>query len=87
MEIDQTVFVQGKLNSNRIRTEGDKHRTSTAIMATELRIIKDFAVKNDSNSATTSTEAGDENSVELIGHITTDVTGNTFKSFTLATIK
>lgn len=87
LEINQTVFVQGKLNSNRIVTENEKHRTTTAIMATELRIINDFAVESDSKSATTPIEAADENTVELFGHISSNVTGNDFKSFTLATIK
>lgn len=78
LSLDQKVHIEGKLSTSRFQTDDGKHRTASEIVALKVCIFSDVAVA-DSNH--------DENSVELAGTITTDISGKDFKSFTLATLK
>lgn len=86
LALEQPVNIVGKLNTIRFETDDGKHRSASAIMATEVYIISDVAVAKDSNNAD-SGGVVDLNSVELTGIITTAITGSKFRSFTLATPK
>lgn len=82
LSLDQKVHIEGKLSTSRFQTDDGKHRTASEIVALKVCIFSDVAVA-DSNHETFI----DENSVELAGTITTDISGKDFKSFTLATLK
>lgn len=84
---DQNVSIEGKLSTVRFQTEDRKHRSNSAVIATELCIVSGFAVANGPDIATGQTQPIDENCVELFGTITTDISGTDFKAFTLASIK
>lgn len=86
LALEQPVNIVGKLNTIRFETDDGKHRSASTIMATEVYIISDVAVAKDSNNADSGVIV-DLNSVELTGTITTAITGNKFRSFTLATPK
>lgn len=77
--VDQKVHIEGKLNTSKFQTHDGKNRSTSAIMATNIHIFSDVE--------TASEEFVDENSVELAGKITTEITGNDFKTFTLGTLK
>lgn len=88
LALNQSVLIEGKLSTIRLEVDGGKHRSSTAIIATELCIFSDVAAVSDSgnDSEAQNDEPNDENSVELLGTVNTDLIGNDFKSFTLASI-
>lgn len=81
---NQKVFVEGKLKNALFQTIDGKNRTSTTIMVTELCVLRELTIgeKQASEDATV-----DINSVELLGRITTPVTGKDFKSFTISSIQ
>lgn len=79
--------MEGKLNTTRFQTDDGKHRSTSAIMATELCIVSDVAAADDVYLDENQTQLLDTNSVELLGTITTDIVGADFKSFTLSTVK
>lgn len=87
MQSEQNVFVEGKLDTRRIRTEDGKHRSTSAIIATEMCIIDDSASAVDVNADGSEAQPIDHNCVELLGTVFTDVIGTTYKSFTLASVK
>ncbi|XP_055319672.1 uncharacterized protein LOC129577147 isoform X1 [Sitodiplosis mosellana] len=98
LALEQKVHIAGKLNTSRFQTYDGKHRSTSAIMATQVFIFSDGAVAKDSKHASTTETAPnevavpepviDENSVELSGTITTGISGgDQFKSFTLGTLK
>lgn len=82
---EHNVSVEGKLSTARIQTDEGKHRSVSAIVATELCIVADAAVASDANESRT--RLYHSNCVELLGAISTEVTGTNFKTFTLSTIK
>lgn len=84
LALHQKVYVEGLLNTRDFLTETGKYRTTSQVMAGELRILEDFAVaSNDANK----TEKTDENSVEILGFITADIAGDEFRTFELAHLK
>lgn len=92
LALEQNIQIEGKLDTFRFRTNDGKHRSASTIIATEAFIFSDVAVAKDSENAKATKKASpevvvDENSVELSGKITTGVSGNNFKSFTLATLR
>lgn len=89
---EQNVAVEGRLDTRRFQTDEGKHRTTSQIIATELCIVTDSASAIDADSASADmdenqTQPFDNNCVELLGTIITDVIGADFKTFTLATVK
>lgn len=84
---EQNVSVEGKLDTRRIQTDEGKHRSTSAIIATELCIITDVAAAIDGDTGENQTQPFDKNCVELLGTIITDAIGTDFKTFTLATVK
>lgn len=88
LAVNQKVYIEGKLSTSRFRTENGKHRTTSAIICGELRILDDFAVASSTeNTNATQTEPIDENSVEILGHISTAISGDEYRTFTLANAK
>lgn len=88
LQPNQDVSVEGKLSTFRIQTDEGKHRHVSAIVATELCIITDSAVAIDFDISESQTELKpDNNCVELLGTIITDLAGTNFKTFTLATVR
>lgn len=76
LESNQKVYIEGKLSTSRFVTADGKHRSQSAIWATDIRILSHIGVAKGLE---------DENLVELTGIITTDCSGSNFRSFTLAT--
>lgn len=87
LQPEQNVSVDGKLDTRRIQTDDGKHRSTSSIIANELCIIADSASAIDVDADGNQTEPFDNNCVELLGKVFTDVVGTDFKSFTLATVK
>lgn len=92
LALEQNVYIEGKLNTSRFQTNDGKHRSTSTIIATEAFIFSNIAVEKGAENAATTEKTSpevvvDENSVELSGTITTGVSGNNFKSFTLATLR
>lgn len=85
LEKDQTVSIEGKLSTMQFQTADKKRRSNSAIIATELCIISDFAVVNNQNQ--NQNQSIDENCVELLGSVVTDIRGSDFKTFTLSSVK
>lgn len=88
LKVDHRVYVAGKLSTSRFNTHDGKHRSTSAILASEICIFDKIAVANNSKySNPEHAEPIDENSVHLAGTISTDIVGDNFKSFTLASLK
>lgn len=86
LEVEQKIHLSGKLNTSRFKTESGRNRNTSVIMATELSIVSDVAVENSSENLQSDVHI-DENKVEITGILTTDVGGENFKTFTLASLK
>lgn len=84
---EQNVSVEGKLDTRRIQIDEGKHRSTSAIIATELCIVTDSASAIDADTDENQTQPIDNNCVELLGTIFTGIIGADFKTFTLATVK
>lgn len=78
---DLSVSIEGKLSTMQFQTNDKKRRSNSAIIATELCIFSDSAVANNPSNPI------DENCVELLGSVSTDIRGSDFKTFTLASVK
>lgn len=85
LKLEQNVSIEGKLSTNRIETDDGKHRSISAIIASELCIVTDLAAAIDAN--TDKMQPVDYNCIELLGTITTNVIGTDFKTFTLTTVR
>lgn len=86
LEAGQHIYLSGKLNTNLFRTEDGKNRSASSIMATELSIISDVVVERSSEKSHSDIQA-DENKVEITGILTTNVSGENFRTFSLASLK
>lgn len=88
MTPEQSVSVEGVLDTKRIQTNEGKHRSTSAIIATELCVVTDSASGADTDADENQTQPSDNNCVELLGTLLTDVIGSdSFRTFTLATVK
>lgn len=82
LALNQQVYIEGKLSTKQFKTNDGRNRQTTAILASEVCIFSDMIANNIAEN-----HLNDENSVELLGTITTKITGTNFKSFTLAALK
>lgn len=87
LQPEQNVSVEGKLDTRRIQTDDGKHRSTSAIIATELCIVADSASAIEADADGNELQPFDNNCVELLGKVFTDIVGTEFKTFTLATVK
>lgn len=83
------MHIEGKLITNRFRTSDGKHRTTSKIMAGELHILENAAAANKAGASGNASDADpiDENSIEILGHINTGISGDNFRSFSFASVK
>lgn len=88
LALHQKVYVEGLLNNREFQTETGQHRTTSQVMAGDLRILEDFAVASDDANQIEKTDA---NSVEILGYITAGITagitGDEYRTFELAHLK
>lgn len=74
----QRILVQGKLRSTNLTLEDGKKMTSSVIKAYQLYVLTD--------GASTESNEGDQNQVELLAHIASNITEkDTLSTFAVAT--
>lgn len=90
--LEQKVYVEGIISTQKFETADRKHRSTSTILANEMDVISDAGVSDGSiekaeGEAETTRCAIDLNSVEILGRVNTSVVGNDFKSFTISSLK